>query len=121
MAMKPTEAPARYVGDPALRPTSPPPPRKKGPIDPLESAYAMIRDLRAAVKTGDEFWKASLLLDRLVTILDYQSDRFSSESVESFSGDQQETFARISAMLSDASSACGKALDQVERVRSLLK
>lgn len=66
------------------------------------------------------FWKASLLLDRLVTILDYQSDRFSSESVESFSGDQQETFARISAMLSDASSACGKALDQVERVRSLL-
>lgn len=59
MAMKPTEAPARYVGDPALRPTSPPPPRKKGPIDPLESAYAMIRDLRAAVKTGDE-WRDRL-------------------------------------------------------------
>lgn len=41
------------------RPTSPPPPRKTGPIDPLESAYAMIRDLRAAVKTGDE-WRDRL-------------------------------------------------------------
>jgi len=29
MAMKPTEAPAGYTGDPALRPTSPPPPRKR--------------------------------------------------------------------------------------------
>ena len=29
MAMKPTEAPAGYVGDPALRPTSPPPPVKR--------------------------------------------------------------------------------------------
>lgn len=66
------------------------------------------------------FSKASVLLERLVTILDYQSDQFSSESVESFSGDQQERFAQISAMLSDASSACGKALDQIERVRSLL-
>jgi predicted RNA-binding Zn-ribbon protein involved in translation (DUF1610 family) len=54
MAMKPTAPTAGYTGDPALRPTSPPPPRKTGPIDPLESAYAMIRDLRAAVKAGDE-------------------------------------------------------------------
>jgi predicted RNA-binding Zn-ribbon protein involved in translation (DUF1610 family) len=59
MAMKPTEAPAGYVGDPALRPTSPPPPRKTGAIDPLESAYAMIRDLRAAVKAGDD-WRDGL-------------------------------------------------------------
>lgn len=59
MAMKPTEAPAGYAGDPALRPTSPPPPRKTGPIDPLQSACAMIRDLREALKTADE-WKARL-------------------------------------------------------------
>ena len=59
MTMKPTEAPAGYAGDPALRPTSPPPPRKTGPIDPLQSAYAMIRDLREALKTADE-WKARL-------------------------------------------------------------
>jgi hypothetical protein len=54
MAMKPTEATAGHTGDPALRPTSAPPPRKTGLIDPLESAFAMIRDLRAAVKAGDE-------------------------------------------------------------------
>lgn len=41
------------------RPTSPPPPRKKGQVDPLESAYAMIRDLREAVKTGDNWLKRS--------------------------------------------------------------
>ena len=41
------------------RPTSPPPPRKKGPIDPLESAYAMIRDLREAIKTSDE-WRSRM-------------------------------------------------------------
>jgi len=59
MAMKPTEAPAGYQGDPALRPTSPPPPRRTGAIDPLESAYAMIRDLREAVKTADQWLKRS--------------------------------------------------------------
>jgi hypothetical protein len=41
------------------RPTSPPPPRKTGPVDPLESAYAIIRDLREALKTADQ-WKAML-------------------------------------------------------------
>ena len=41
------------------RPTSPPPPRKTGPIDPLESACAMIRDLREALKTADQ-WKVML-------------------------------------------------------------
>jgi hypothetical protein len=67
------------------------------------------------------FGKASLLLERLVKVLDYQSDRFDAESVEEFSDNQQETFSRISAMLSDASSACGRALDQIERVRGLLQ
>jgi len=78
MAMKPTEAPAGYSGDPALRPTSPPPPRKTGAIDPLESAYAMIRDLRAAVKTGDE-WRDRLQKknDALHTELDYMRKQLS--------------------------------------------
>jgi len=39
MAMKPTEAPAGYTGDPALRPTSPPPPRQKTAVDETLSFY----------------------------------------------------------------------------------
>jgi predicted RNA-binding Zn-ribbon protein involved in translation (DUF1610 family) len=78
MAMKPTEVPAGYAGDPALRPTSPPPPRKTGPIDPLESAYAMIRDLRAAVKAGDE-WRDRLKKrnDSLQTELEHMRKQLS--------------------------------------------
>lgn len=67
------------------------------------------------------FSNASKLLDRMVKILDYQSEKFSSESIEEFSEMRQQEFERISAMLSDASSSCGKALDQIERVRGLLK
>ena len=66
------------------------------------------------------FSNASKLLNRLAKILDYQAEKFSSESIEEFSGMRQEEFERIAAMLSDASSSCGKALDQIERVRSLL-
>ncbi len=55
MSNKPQAPPSATVWPLGMaRPTSPPPPRKKGPVDPLESAYAMIRDLRAAVQTGDE-------------------------------------------------------------------
>lgn len=63
MPNRPQDPPAGsyslHMAPGVCRPTSPPPPRKKGPIDPLESAYAMIRDLRDAVKTGDE-WRDRL-------------------------------------------------------------
>jgi glutamate formiminotransferase len=67
------------------------------------------------------FSKASVLLERMVTILDYQSDRFVNESVESFSANQQDTYEKISAMLSEAARSCGMALDKIEQVRGLLK
>jgi hypothetical protein len=67
------------------------------------------------------FGKASLLLDRLVTVLDYQTDCFAAKSVEESEDNRHETAARISAMLSDASESCGKAIDQIERVRGLLR
>ena len=67
------------------------------------------------------FARASRLLDHLGIVLEYQSDRFNADSIEEFSDNRQEKFAQISAMLADASSACGRAFDQIERVRGLLK
>jgi len=64
--------------------------------------------------------RASLLLERLVKILDYQSDRFDGESVEAFSAESQKALESVSAMLADASSACGRANELIERARRLL-
>ena len=56
MAMKPTEAPAGYSGDPALRPTSPPPPRKchgnGGPAFPVNPEAHNRGDAECQVLSG---------------------------------------------------------------------
>jgi predicted RNA-binding Zn-ribbon protein involved in translation (DUF1610 family) len=59
MPNKPQMPPVEAAWPEGSRPTSPPPPRKSGPVDPLQSAYAMIRDLREALKTSDA-WKDRL-------------------------------------------------------------
>jgi len=55
----PAESYSLHMAPAISRPTSPPPPRKSGAIDPLQSAYKMIDDLREALKTADQ-WKAML-------------------------------------------------------------
>ena len=64
--------------------------------------------------------KASSLLDRLQKVLRYQSERFDSETVESFSAESQKALERISMMLADASESCDEAHKLIERARLLL-
>lgn len=64
--------------------------------------------------------RTARLLGHLVTILDYQSDQFDAQSIDEFDHQRQKAFASISAFLSDASCACGRACDEVERACNLL-
>jgi len=61
------------------------------------------------------------LLKKLAVVMRYQSDRFDSESIESFSGDRQEAFARVAHLLSNAAVECEHAMEHIEEASELLE
>jgi hypothetical protein len=61
------------------------------------------------------------LLKKLAIVMRHQSERFDSESVESFSVDKQEAFARVAHLLSNAAVECDHAMEHIAEAHKLLQ